>query len=322
MEPPHVKSPYQATISASRCQGLIVEINSMIEIAKHGRLQLDFDQYSSLEAASQELAKIASSFAGEVKELVKRRKHTVILEGQKLLSHAESMKSELWATGKLRNKTTFIRNIQLFFRPPEESKLDNPPVRQRKKLTRERSERIRNLTPDGTITWAAAFIPSVWDSNHLSKSTFDFVVEFLDSHHPRRWPAQVYEVLDTLAAEQPLQDSPEFKNFLISVNRSAEDARREDQSVIQQTEPRSYGVPEVHGPAQEVIEMAFLVPPSRLDELLKLYPPSTSRHSIILTIPIEDRVATVVISIPREDAIRFGYESTLPVIFNSNPLSA
>ncbi|BAE64503.1 unnamed protein product [Aspergillus oryzae RIB40] len=296
MEPPHVKSPYQATISASRCQGLIVEINSMIEIAKHGRLQLDFDQYSSLEAASQELAKIASSFAGEVKELVKRRKHTVILEGQKLLSHAESMKSELWATGKLRNKTTFIRNIQLFFRPPEESKLDNPPVRQRKKLTRERSERIRNLTPDGTITWAAAFIPSVWDSNHLSKSTFDFVVEFLDSHHPRRWPAQVYEVLDTLAAEQPLRDSPEFKNFLICEW--------------------------MPWPAQEVIEMAFLVPPSRLDELLKLYPPSTSRHSIILTIPIEDRVATVVISIPREDAIRFGYESTLPVIFNSNPLSA
>lgn len=34
---------------------------------------------------------------------------------------------------------------------------------------------------------------------------------------------------------------------LLAVNRSAEDARREDQSVIQQTEPRSYGVPEVHG---------------------------------------------------------------------------
>lgn len=68
--------------------------------------------------------------------------------------------------------------------------------------------------------------------------------------------------------------------------------------------------------------MAFLVPRSKVDKLLELHTLSEARHSIILTIPIDDRVATAIISIPREDAIRFGYESTLPVIFNSNPSSS
>jgi hypothetical protein len=70
---------------------------------------------------------------------------------------------------------------------------------------------------------------------------------------------------------------------------------------------------------QEILEIAFLVPDSKLDELLKLHYSSEVFHSIILTIPVSDHVATVGISISREDAIRFSYDFTLPVIFNSNP---
>jgi hypothetical protein len=71
--------------------------------------------------------------------------------------------------------------------------------------------------------------------------------------------------------------------------------------------------------ATQEVGIAFLVPYSKLDRLLKLHHPSEAFHNIILTIPIADRVATIVISISREDAIRFSYEFTLPVIFNSNP---
>lgn len=68
--------------------------------------------------------------------------------------------------------------------------------------------------------------------------------------------------------------------------------------------------------------MVFLVPSSKIDKLLELHSSAAARHSIILTIPIDDRAAIAIISIPREDAIRFGYKFTLPVIFNSNPSSS
>jgi len=65
------------------------------------------------------------------------------------------------------------------------------------------------------------------------------------------------------------------------------------------------------------IETAFQVPPDIFDKIWQRFRVSWTRqehHSIILTIPVEDRVASFVISVPRMDAIQCGSEDNLPTI--------
>lgn len=216
MESHHAETPASAdtAIITSRLRDLSGEFTSTIETLKYGKLQLTHEEYNSLETASLNFTETAASVTEEVKALGRRRKDAVVTAGQKLLSDAERIKSEVMSTHELKNRVTFIRNLQLFFKPPEESKLDSQNVQNRKKLTRERCERIRSLPLNRIILWAAAFPPSAWDPNVLPKITFDFVIEFLDAGDSFQWPASLNEVLTTLGTEQPLRDSSGFNRFI------------------------------------------------------------------------------------------------------------
>lgn len=208
------------TVIMTHLRELSSQAASIVRALKYGRVQLGHEEYKSLEAASMDLNKTVATVTEEVKSLGRRRKDAIVAEGQKLLSQAKNVKSDMMRTNELKNRVIFIRNMQLFFNPPEESKLDSPPVRKRKKLTRERCEIIRRLPPSAAIIWAAAFPPSAWDSNIMSKSLFDYVIEFLTPEKDEkelRYPASLYEILTALAAEQPLQNSTEFEAFLASV---------------------------------------------------------------------------------------------------------
>ncbi|PKX99506.1 uncharacterized protein P174DRAFT_456939 [Aspergillus novofumigatus IBT 16806] len=178
----------------------------MIKTVQFGRLQLTGDGYNAMETVSRELARLSKHMADKVKALGKRWISAVITEGQKLLSCAESTKAELMKSQKPK--------CQLFFNPLEVLKLDSPA----------RCERLRSLALNKMILWAAAFAPS--------KSMFNFVIKFLEPGNSIQWPAYIWEILDTLALEQPLCHSSDFKEFLT----------------------------------------AFLVPHSKLDKLLKLHP--------------------------------------------------
>lgn len=73
--------------------------------------------------------------------------------------------------------------------------------------------------------------------------------------------------------------------------------------------------------ARQPIEMAFLVPPAILDDFYQLHKESSISHphSAILTIPTQDRVASLVLSIPRTEALEASHKYGVPVIFNSGP---
>jgi hypothetical protein len=72
-------------------------------------------------------------------------------------------------------------------------------------LTQERCERIRDLGPDGVVSWASTFAPSVWTANLMSKDTFDYLVEFIDPEDAQTWPTEIERVLRTLGDEEPLK---------------------------------------------------------------------------------------------------------------------
>ena len=71
--------------------------------------------------------------------------------------------------------------------------------------------------------------------------------------------------------------------------------------------------------ASASIETAFDVPPQILREIWEIVLGwmSTDRFSAILTIPTEDRVASLLLSIPRADAIDMGDQYQLPTIYRS-----
>jgi hypothetical protein len=68
-----------------------------------------------------------------------------------------------------------------------------------------------------------------------------------------------------------------------------------------------------------MIETAFLVPTAVFEEIWRSRNKWSAgeTHSIILTVPVEHRVATIALSIPRPDAIRFSDEFSLQTIFQS-----
>lgn len=68
-----------------------------------------------------------------------------------------------------------------------------------------------------------------------------------------------------------------------------------------------------------MIETAFLVPTAVFEEIWRSRNEWSAgeAHSVILTVPVEHRVATIALSIPRAGAIRFGRKFSLQTIFQS-----
>lgn len=62
--------------------------------------------------------------------------------------------------------------------------------------------------------------------------------------------------------------------------------------------------------ARSQIEEAFLVPPNVFEAIWKFHHEWTARepHSIILTIPAGDHVASAILSVPRADALDISYQ--------------
>ncbi|PMD61954.1 uncharacterized protein K444DRAFT_359424, partial [Hyaloscypha bicolor E] len=135
------------------------------------------------------------------------------------------------------------RNITYFFDCQRDSVVDSDATKARKQLTRERCERICTLSPDGLITWAVAFMPTMWTANLMSKDTFDYVFEHIEPDSSPVWPPDIYHILSGLGAEEPLQGSHKYHRFL----KAAEDEKKNSQSSNQPRKRRCV----VDGPTPE-----------------------------------------------------------------------
>jgi hypothetical protein len=82
--------------------------------------------------------------------------------------------------------------------------IDSDTIKARKRLTQERCDRICSLSPDGLISWAVAFAPSIRIANLMSNNTFDYVVEHIEPEDPLVWPSEISGVLSALGDEEPL----------------------------------------------------------------------------------------------------------------------
>lgn len=76
--------------------------------------------------------------------------------------------------------------------------------------------------------------------------------------------------------------------------------------------------------AQAAIDLAFLVPPDIFAKLWDLYNRASAPelHTIIMTMPIKDRIASVMFFLQRAHGVQFACYFNLGMILNSSAISA
>ncbi|KAG9230183.1 hypothetical protein BJ875DRAFT_445262 [Amylocarpus encephaloides] len=223
----------------SQLDAISKKVESFVQSLQNAEIHPSKEQYTTFKALSLRLCEASAAIPVEI-EALKKRQAESCEEGRRLISQAQSDRKDLV---HLKNRSVFARNLKLFFGGPQESAIDSDAIKARKKLTRERCERICKLSPDGLISWAVAFAPSLWTANLMSNKTFDCVEELIEPQGPAVWPPEMYDVLSALGDEDPLRGSQKYHEFL----KAAEDEKQKAQSANQSRKRRCLA----DGPALE-----------------------------------------------------------------------
>jgi hypothetical protein len=126
---------------------------------------------------------------------------------------SQSTITELLRNGKLKNRSTFLRNIILIFNGPKHDAVDSPATVKKKRATQNRCEKIRRLSPDGILSWAISYEPSIWVGGSMANNMFDCLLEDIDPKSNQLWPASVREELQGLQSYDTLQNSSTYNSF-------------------------------------------------------------------------------------------------------------
>jgi len=198
----------------SQLEALTKKAESLVLSLQSAKIHPSKDQYKTFNTLSLRLCGAAAAVPTEIEALKERRTDSSREEGRKLISQAQSDRTTLFVTTELKNRAVFVRNIKLFFEGPLDSGIDSGTIKGRKRLTRERCERICSLSRDGLLSWAVAFAPSIWMANTMSNNTFDYLEEHIEPEHPLEWPSEIYDILRTVGGELPLRGSCKYQEFL------------------------------------------------------------------------------------------------------------
>jgi hypothetical protein len=192
----------------------VTKLESLVQSIQCSSFHPSKEQYQTLTDLSLRITECGANLPIQVIALKNRRAEPSFEEGRKLISLVQLEITKLINNGKLEDRVIFGRNIVYFFNGQRDSVVDSDATKTRKQLTRERCERISTLSPDGLISWAVALKPTIWTANLMSKDTFDYVFEHIEPDDCRVWPPEIYDILSGLGAEEPLQGSNKYCEFL------------------------------------------------------------------------------------------------------------
>lgn len=169
----------------SQLEASIKKLESLVQSLQCSTFHPSKKQYDTLADLGLRLTAAANNLPIQVTALKKRRAEPSFEEGRKLIDQAQSEIRDLIAVAELKNRIIFGRNITYFFDGQKDLIVDSEATKTRKQLTRERCERICTLSPDGLISWAVAFMPTIWTANLMSKDAFDYVFDHIepDNYH-------------------------------------------------------------------------------------------------------------------------------------------
>jgi hypothetical protein len=211
----------------SQLEALIKKLELLVQSLQCSTFHPSQKQYQTLADLGLRLTAGANNLPIQVAALKTRRAEPSFEEGRKLIAQAQSDKRDLIATAQLKDRVIFARNITYFFDGQRDSVVDSDATKARKQLTRERCERICTLSPDGLISWAVAFKPTIWTANLMSKDTFDYVFDHIEPDDCQVWPPDIYHILSGLGTEEPLRGSCKYREFLKEIREKSRQATDE-----------------------------------------------------------------------------------------------
>jgi hypothetical protein len=200
---------------------IILELEALARKAEYtveklgsAKVQPTKEQYHAFESLSLRFSEVVAKFSEVTDHFKDVHTEWVLGEGKGLKNRADLAHADLIATGIPKNLATFRRNFALIFEGPKDSALDSSTIKSRNKQTRARCGRIRSLSPSAIIVWAAAFPPTLWVAGCMNDYAFDNLAEDMESTQTQAWPAKIREVLRTFGAEEPLQRSSNYREFI------------------------------------------------------------------------------------------------------------
>jgi hypothetical protein len=132
----------------------------------------------------------------------------------KLTSVIGEARDQILAKNRVKNVQMFRKTMTLIFTGPTDSKVDSKWTLSRNKQTRKRCESIRELNPDGVISWAAALSPSSWMAGCLPTYTFESLLESIEPSEAQAWPSRLLDVVNAFGQEGVLAHSEAYQKFL------------------------------------------------------------------------------------------------------------
>lgn len=165
------------------------------------------------------------------------------IASEKLMSSAQSDVAMLIKDAKLKRPAVFRKNIVAIYTGPRDSACDSDDVKSKKAVTRLRCERIKKLSPDGVVAWAASYSATSWAGGYMAKDIFDCLINDIEPDWAQNWPPVIQETLQKLWTDEALKNSPEYSklvNAIIDPSRRSQ-ARLGEGRCTNDDQPRTYG---------------------------------------------------------------------------------
>lgn len=186
-------------------------------------LTTKFDKLHPTEEQWKTLCGLANNLLTKVTELHTRvgqaRNDSAVkarAETEGLRNDAQNTRAMVLSDGlKGRHQRTFRTNITVIFMGPPQNSFQAESQRKRNEVARKRCEELRQLSPDGIISWALAYPASLWaGSARLRPDHFACLAEHIEPDLPVHWPRDVRETLRLLEVDsKELQSCIPFKTF-------------------------------------------------------------------------------------------------------------
>lgn len=202
-----------ATVVLSQLTTLVEKSEQLRE--RFRKIYPTIDQWNTLSDLSSKLAAAATKLQEEIRMLRESRIERAWQESEKHRSHAQSARDNLFVKGRLTQLAVFRRNIVTIFLGLKDSIFDSENIKFKKESTRRRCETIHGLSPDGVISWAITYAPTLWAGGSMPSDVFDCLIDNIEPEVIQTWPAVIQDTLHRLKEDEEfLHRSPEYSEFL------------------------------------------------------------------------------------------------------------
>lgn len=243
--PQHPK-PNMQSISSTAA----LDLNSLVEKTKAVLESLDNaticrskEQYHSLGALNTRLQENVAKIAARIECLEEGRAEQTRKDSEKYLTRAATTRASIIEKNQVRSIASFKKSIALIFQGPRDSALDDGSIKSRKRQTRMRCEAIKELNPDGVISWAAGLAPHVWTPAGMKNHVFEYLIEEIEPAEAQVWPSRIREILHVFRAEEDFGRLPEYLKFLTGKTESLKPCREANYSSDLDTQSSSEATP-------------------------------------------------------------------------------